>query len=250
MTQRVAVITGASSGIGWALAHRLATEGYALGLTARRAERLEALAAELRAAGHVVAVAPADAMDRDGTLRAVHALADELGPVDLLVANAGVGLSKPVTQPNADEYEQMIRVNLLGPYYAIEAVLPAMRERGSGHLAVISSLASYISGPGSGQYAATKAALSHWMEATRLELRGTGIDCTTINPGFIQTPMTDGHAFEMPFLQPVDKAAARIARALRKRKKVYDFPKRLRFAIAVVRRLPDWARARLLPDRT
>lgn len=247
--QRVAVVTGASSGIGRALALELQRDGYALGLTARRSEPLEALEREIGTLGGRAASQTADAADRAGTLAAIHALADALGPVDLLVANAGMGISKPVYEPNADTYEQMIRVNLLGPYYAVEAVLPSMLERGSGHLVAMSSLAKFVTGPGAGQYSATKAALSMWMDATRLELEPRGITCTTIQPGFIRTPMTDENDFEMPFLMDVDVAAQKIARAIRRRKNVYSFPFPMAMGARIGGLLPDWLRRRLMPER-
>lgn len=243
---RVAVITGASSGIGRALARELAREGYAVGLTARRADRLEALAEEIRAAGGTAAVAPADVADREGHIGAVHALAAALGPIDLFVANAGVGLSQAVDVPNAPDYETMVRVNLLGPYYGFEAVLPSMRERGAGHLVAVSSLGAYIAGPGSGQYCATKAGLSRWMEAVRLELTGSGIAVTTIHPGFVATPMTEKNDFDMLLIMRPERAARLMARAIRKRKAVYDFPWRMRQAIRLVRLLPKAVQRRLL----
>ena len=178
--KRVAIITGASSGIGRALAKQLSSDGYAIGLTARRGDLLAELADEIGDAGGTAGVAAADVADREAHIGAIRALAEELGPVDLLVANAGVGFSQRVTKPNAPEYEAMLRVNLLGPYYGVEAVLPSMLERRTGHLVAVSSLAAYISGPGAGQYAATKAALSQWMRAIRLELAW--------GPGFTRPP--------------------------------------------------------------
>jgi len=244
--QRVAIITGASSGIGWALAQELSREGYAVGLTARREARLAELAAGIEAAGGRAAWASANAADRQQTLSALASLEAELGPVDVMVANAGVGLSEPMLQPNADDYEAMVRVNLLGPYYAFEAVIASMVTRGTGHLVAVSSLAAYVSGPGSGQYSATKAGLNIWMDSLRLELREKGIAVTTINPGFIETPMTDDNEFAMPLLMPVERAAHLMAQAIRKKKKVYDFPWRMGIAARTVRHLPDGRRRRVL----
>lgn len=244
---RVAVVTGASSGIGWALAKELASEGYAVGLTARRAERLEALADEIRAAGGTAAVAPADASDRDATIAAIHALAAELGPVDLLVANAGLGISEPMDAPNAAEYEHMVKVNLLGPYYAFEAVVPSMLERGQGHLVGVSSLAAYITGPGAGQYSATKAGLSSWLESVRLEMRPRGIHVTTIQPGFVKTPMTEVNSFKMPLLMSAKRAGRLVAKAIRRKKKVYDFPWRMGVGARLARRFPDWLKLKMTP---
>jgi len=248
--KRVAIVTGASSGLGHALSRQLAREGYVLGLTARREPLLTDLAAEIQRAGGQAAFATADAGDREATHAAIGALASELGPADLLVANAGVGLSQPVFQPNAADYERMVQVNLLGPYYAVEAVLPAMLERRRGHLVAVSSLAAYATGPGSGQYCATKAGLSIWMESIRLELRGRGIAVTTIQPGFVKTPMTDVNDFDMPLLMDVERAAVLMARAIARKRKVYDFPWRMSLGARLLRHVPDWLKMRLMPDRT
>src|SRR5438270_431907 len=131
---QVAVVTGASSGIGWALAKRLAAEGYKVGLTARRQSNLEALAAEIRAAGGTAAMAAADVSDRSQTQEAFRQLTRALGPVDLLVANAGIGYPTLLEPMNVADIEKTFRVNVLGVVYSLEAVLPDMLRRGSGHL--------------------------------------------------------------------------------------------------------------------
>ena len=243
--QRVAVVTGASSGIGRALALELARQGYAVGLTARREERLAAVARGIEAAGGCAAWAAADAGDRTATHAAIRSLEAALGPVDLLVANAGVGVSAPLLEPNPAEYEAMVAVNLLGPYYAFEAVVPAMVARGTGHLVAVSSIAAYITAAGSGQYSATKAGLNQWMDSVRLELHEHGIAVTTINPGFVESEMTAQNDFKMPLLMSAEKAAGLMANAIRKKKKVYDFPWRMSIAARIAARLPDWVRRRL-----
>lgn len=243
--QRVAVVTGASSGIGRALALELARQGYAVGLTARREERLAAVARGIEAAGGRAAWAAADAGDRTATHAAIRSLEAALGPIDLLVANAGVGVSAPLLEPNPAEYEAMVAVNLLGPYYAFEAVVPAMVARGTGHLVAVSSIAAYITAAGSGQYSATKAGLNQWMDSVRLELHEHGIAVTTINPGFVESEMTAQNDFKMPLLMSAEKAAGLMANAIRKKKKVYDFPWRMSIAARLAARLPDWVRRRL-----
>ena len=242
---RVAIVTGASSGIGWSLARELARQGWAVGLTARRTEKLEELRARIEADGGVAAWATADAADREATHAAIASLRDTLGPVDLMVANAGVGISEPLLTPNAEDYAFMVGVNLLGPYYAFEAVVQEMRARGQGHLVAVSSLAAHITAAGSGQYCATKAGLSMWMESVRLEMHEHGIAVTDIQPGFIETPMTDQNDFDMPLLMSPEKAARLMVRAIEKKKKVYGFPWRMAVAARAVALLPDWIRRRI-----
>src|SRR5262249_10166064 len=121
---RAAVVTGASSGLGRELAKELAKDGYRVGIIARRRIELEKLAAEIRQTGAVAEFESADVGDRAGLVSAIQRLAERLGPIDLLVANAGLGTATRLDPPNTEEIEQVIRVNLLGVVYAIEAVLP------------------------------------------------------------------------------------------------------------------------------
>jgi short-subunit dehydrogenase len=237
---QVAVITGASSGIGWALAKELARQKCRVGLVARRQDRLEALAAEIRAVGGTAALAAADVADRAETLRAIHSVRDELGPVDLLVANAGVGAPTRLDPMNVPQIENMFRVNLFGVVYSIEAVLPEMLKRRSGHLSAVSSLAAYKGLPGESAYCASKAAVNTYLEGLRIQLRSHRIAVTTICPGFVKTPMTDINKFHMPWLLTADQAARRIARALRRRKKVFNFPLPMSVLLKLTRWAPDW----------
>jgi short-subunit dehydrogenase len=240
IANQVAVITGASSGIGWALARVLAAQQCRVGLVARRQDKLEALAAEIRGAGGTVTFAPADVAERAQTVRAIHQVRDQLGPVDLLVANAGVGAPTLVEPMNVAQIENMFHVNVLGVLYSIEAVLPEMLKRRSGHLAAVSSIASYKGLPGESAYCASKAAVNTYMEGLRIQLRQHNIAVTTICPGFVKTPMTDVNQFKMPWLMSADEAARRIARALRRRRKVFNFPWQMNLVMKLTRWLPDW----------
>ena len=244
--RRIAVVTGASSGIGQALALELARAGYDLGLTARRGDRLERLAIEVRAAGVRAEYAAADATRRDETHAALAALRERLGPIDLLVANAGVGYGTDALAPDAEVLEAEFRVNVFGAFYAIEAVVPSMRERGSGHVVAISSLAGHRGLPGAAGYCATKAALTRLVEGMRPDWARAGIRATTIHPGYVRSELTDRNRYRMPLLMDTDRAARLIARAIRRRKKVYEFPWRMSILVRhLVRHLPD----RLLAGR-
>lgn len=247
---KVAIITGASSGIGYALAKELVRRGAKVGLLARRLPMLETLAAEIKTMGGSAAIAQADITDRAATVAAIHQLRGSLGPVDLLVANAGIGLPTSLGPINVDEVELMFRVNTLGVVYAIEAVLPEMLQRGTGHLAAVSSLAAYKGLPGESGYCASKAAVSSYMEGLRIQLRKRGIAVTTICPGFIKTPMTDVNKFKMPWLMGVEKAAYKIARALYKKKKVFNFPWQTTLLMKLTRWLPDWIVAKFVENKT
>jgi short-subunit dehydrogenase len=246
LAYRSAVVTGASSGIGAELARQLASQRIPVGLTARRSDRLDALAGEIRRKGGVAAVAPADAADREATRQAMARLAEALGPIDLLIANAGVGQTVPADRFSAEPLEEMFRVNLLGPCYAIEAVLPGMLERGRGHIVGISSLAAYRGLPGAAGYCASKAGLSSLLEGLRVELRPRGIFVTTVHPGFVRTPMIEGADHPHPFLLEVGPAAARIVRGIAAGRREVNFPWPMVALLSLVRHLPNPLADRLL----
>jgi len=247
---KVVVITGASSGIGNALAKELVRHGAKVGLLARRVALLEALAAEIQALGGTAAIAPADITDRHATVAAIHQLRDRLGPVDLLVANAGIGVPTSLEPLDTEQTELTFRVNTFGVVYAIEAVLPDMLKRGQGHLAAVSSIGAYKGLPGESAYCASKAAVNTYMEGLRIQLRKRGVAVTTICPGFIKTPMTNVNQFKMPFIMEADRAAQKIARALYKRKKVYNFPWQMALLMKLTRWLPDRTVARFVAKKT
>lgn len=245
---QVAVITGASSGIGWSLAKVLAGRGCKLGLIARRRDLLTQLAEEIRGAGGTAALAPADVGNQAEVEAAVRDITGQLGPVDLLVANAGVGVPTLLDPVNVAAVEKMFRVNVLGTVYAIAAVLPGMLQRRRGHLAAVSSIAAYKGLPGESGYTASKAAVNNYMEGLRVQLRGRGIKVTTICPGFVRTPMTAVNKFHMPWLLEADEAARRIVRALERGKKVYNFPWQTALLMKLAAWAPDWALARTMKD--
>ncbi|MFQ3592651.1 MAG: SDR family NAD(P)-dependent oxidoreductase [Gemmataceae bacterium] len=237
---KVALITGASSGIGWQLAKELARIGTAVGLLARRRDLLNQLADEISNAGGTVAVAVADVADRQATVSALRGLEKQLGPCDLLIANAGVGAPTHLDPMNVPDIEKMFQVNVLGVVYSIEAVLPGMLARNRGHLVAVSSMAAYKGLPGENGYSASKAAVNNLMEGFRIRLRPLGVQVTTICPGFIATPMTARNRFRMPFLLSAAEAARRIVRALRHRPAVYNFPWQMNLLMQLVRWMPDW----------
>jgi short-subunit dehydrogenase len=247
---QVAIITGASSGIGWELTRLLARQGCSVGVLARRRERLETLVAEIRAAGGQAAYAVADVAERTQVQTAIGQLREQLGPVDLLIANSGIGIPTTLEPMNGIEVDQMIRVNYLGVVYALEAVLPEMLRRGSGHVAAVSSLAAYKGLPGESGYCSSKAAVNTYMEGLRIQLRRRGIYVTTICPGFIKTPMTAVNEWPMPWLLSAEEAARRMVRALARRKKVFNFPWQTTLLMKATRWLPDWVLARTLKDLT
>lgn len=190
---QVTVVTGASSGIGAALARQLGEAEARMGLIALPGTGLEEVAEGIRAKGGTAVAVEADVSDRTAFGTALERLTNELGPIDLLILNAGIGMHTPASAFSSDDIERLLRVNLLGVIYGIEAVLPKMIERRQGHIVGVSSLSSYRGGPFVSGYIATKAAVATLLEGLRVELRvmGTGVTVTTVRPGFVRTPMTD-----------------------------------------------------------
>jgi short-subunit dehydrogenase len=207
---------------------------------------LDELVREIRSSGGTIEALPCDVSDRLATLIALRGLSEKLGPVDLLIANAGVGRTAGADPMNVAGFEQMVRVNLLGVAYAFEAVMDSMLVRKCGHLVAISSLAAYKGLPGAAGYCATKAAVNTYCEGLRIELRNKGIAVTSVCPGFIKTEMTAGKTHPMPLLMEADAAAERILRALRHRPGVYNFPMRMSLMMKLIRWLPDWMIARTM----
>jgi NADP-dependent 3-hydroxy acid dehydrogenase YdfG len=183
---RVAVITGASSGIGEATARALAADGYRLALLARRADRLGALAEEL---GNGALALEADVTDRDAIVAAAERVQRELGGADILVNNAGVMLLAPFTSDQQAEIRQMIEVNLLGAMTATEVFLDQLRD-GGGDLVNVSSVAGRTARPGNAVYAATKWGMNGWSESLRQELQ-PDVRVMVIEPGAVATELTD-----------------------------------------------------------
>ena len=247
---RVVFVTGASSGIGRALAVELGKRGARLALTARREEELLQAAAEVeRAGGQALAVA-ADVRDAEALKRAAERVKEKWGRVDVLVANAGMTSTTGGAELRAAEAGDVITVNVIGVVNSVAAVLPLMLEQGSGHLVAISSLAAYRGLPKSGAYSASKAAVSTFFESLRLDLRRRNIDVTVIHPGFIRTPLTAGRKTKLPYLLEVDDAARRIVRAVERRARTYAFPWQLAAFVRVMRHLPGRLYDRFASNRS
>ena len=222
--QPVCFITGASSGFGEGFALRLAREGYRVGLAARRKEKLEEVAERVRAAGGQAGVFPCDVAVKEEIQDAIRACEAELGPVDLLIANAGVSINTLLRQFDSEEVERVLRVNLLGAIYAVEGVLPGMLERDRGQIVAVSSLAGFGGLPKAAAYSASKAGMINFFESLRLDLLRTGVDVTTICPGFVRTEMTSHNKHPMPFLMDLEPAVEKMVTAILKRRKSLAFP--------------------------
>ena len=215
-------ITGASSGIGMALAREFADEDVVLGLISRRIEQLDNLANDLATDVYVYA---ADVGDSLAMKSAAEAFIQSVGVPDVVIANAGVS-SGTLTSEAKDQvvFEQIMRTNVLGMVHTYQPFVEAMKIRGSGTLVGISSIAGFRGIPGSGAYSASKAAATAYLESLRVELSSSGVNVLTVCPGYIKTPMTDVNPFYMPFLMDADRAARSIRKAIVKKKRFHVLP--------------------------
>ena len=218
------MVTGASSGIGRGLALEIASRGGNLGLLARREELLKELIEEVRVRKVKAVAATADVRDANAIREVADRFREELGPIDVLIANAGIGTADDAIQLQPEHFAEVIGINLQGAVNSVVAVAPEMVARGQGRLVAISSLAAYRGLPKSAAYCASKAALSAYFESVRLDLRGTGVGVTIIHPGFIKTALTSGREAKMPYLMELDHAVNKIVNAIEKEKKTYAFP--------------------------
>lgn len=234
-TRRV-VITGASSGIGRALAHAYADRGAILALIGRRRDALEELAASLPVRCLVYAANVRDAMALSA---AAQDFMERAGTPDIVIANAGISAGNDTANP-ADNavFEEILATNVTGMMLSFQPFLDAMKRRRSGVLAGVASVAGFRGLPGASAYSASKAAAISYLESLRVELRGSGIRVVTICPGYVATPMTAGNRYSMPFLMPADRAARRIAVAIDRGRRFHVLPWQMVVVGWLLRRLP------------
>ena len=236
-------ITGASSGIGSALARYYAAQGAQLGLVGRHRERLDALVASLQCdcTPYVLDVREASALNA-----AARDFLGKYGTPDVVIANAGV--SRGTLTDLAEDipaFQAIMDINVMGMVHTFQPFLAPMRQQGNGSLAGIASVAGLRGLPGASAYSASKAAAISYLESLRVELEGTGIQVTTVCPGYIRTPMTEVNSYSMPFLMEADDAAAKIAALIESRRRYAIIPWQMALLGRFLRLIPaplwDWA---------
>jgi short-subunit dehydrogenase len=244
---KVAIITGASSGIGEATARRLERDGLCMTLAARRPDELDRVAREIQAAGGTALAVPTDVRDRAAIQRMVEATLDKWGRVDVLVNNAGLGYSRRVVNLDPAELRDQVSVNLVAVIECAQAVLPAMLRQRSGHIINVASLAGLVGLPASSVYAATKAAVVIFSDSLRREVRSYGIHVTAFCPGFVATnfsprlkKIAEGRpdATRLPGVMRVDYVANRIADTVRHPRRQVIIPPGWGLLVGVARAMP------------
>lgn len=235
--KKVIWITGAGKGIGRALAKHYASAGWVVAASARTEADLETLAAQFPK-GRIKPFL-LDVTDQATTADIVRRIELEVGAVDIAVFNAGTHRPTNAEGFSVAEFRHLVETNLMGTVNGLGPIMKAFLARGSGHIAIVASLAGYRGLPGAAAYGATKAALINMCEALKPDLERSGVKLSLINPGFVETPLTVQNDFPMPFLIPVDEAAAQIVRGLERSGFEIAFPGRFAFLMKVLRALPD-----------
>jgi NAD(P)-dependent dehydrogenase (short-subunit alcohol dehydrogenase family) len=231
-------ITGASSGLGHALARRMAVEGWRVAASARSTDPLNELVRDARNLRGEIHAFPLDVTDLAAVAAAVKSIEALLGPIDQAVLNAGSHRPVRAVGLSAADFRDLAELNLMGTVNCLDALLPGMILRRAGRIAVVASLAGYRGLPTSAAYGMTKAGLINMAEALKPELDGYGIRLQVVNPGFVRTPLTDKNPFPMPFLMEVEDAAGVFLRGLRSDRFEIVFPKRFAYLLKILRVLP------------
>ena len=208
---RTIFLTGASAGLGEGMARAFARRGYALALAARRVDKLQTLADELRSIGAAnVTVHSLDVTDFDSVPRVIGEAAAAMGGLDIVIANSGIGIPSPVGRGAFEAARRVIDTNLTGAIATVDAAVEIFRKQGHGHIVAISSVAAVRGMPGQGAYSASKSGLTRYLEALRCEVAGTGIRVTDLAPGFIDTELNRGMP-SRPFLVSAEKGTEMMA---------------------------------------
>jgi short-subunit dehydrogenase len=237
------VITGASAGLGAALARHYAAADTVLCLIARRRESMQTLAAGLPVRIEIHAL---DVADSAALARAAQEACARHGAPDLVIANAGISVGTHGDDAaDVAKLRRLLEVNVTGLAATLAAFAPSMRAARRGTLCGIASVAAFRGLPGAGAYSASKSAAIQWLEALRVEMAGSGVFVVTICPGYIDTPMTKVNRYRMPFLLGADEAARRIARAIRARRRLAVIPWQMALVSLALRALPGWLYDRL-----
>lgn len=236
-------ITGASSGLGRAMALEWVTHGTRIGIVARRATELQRLSEELSRRGAIPFLYAGDVRDRSFMERTASAHISTAGLPDIIIANAGIrGKTGPEAGTDDDE---IMAVNYHGARNTILPFLPGLIRQKKGHLLVISSLASFLPLPGAGGYCASKSALNAWCGSLRFDLIPHGVSLTTVNPGFIRTEMTRNNPYPMPFIVDAPEAARIIRKGTAGKPPVLNFPRSLAIPLRILSILPSRLREQI-----
>lgn len=230
---KVVWITGASSGIGKAMAFEWVRLGYKVAISSRRKELLDKIAEEIKHLGGEAFVIPCDILEETAIKNAVHEIIKTWGRLDVVVANAGFGVFGSISRLTAKDWSRQFQGNVIGLALTVKYALPYLKKN-NGRIGLVGSVSAYIPNPNLGAYGASKAAVHSIGQTLQIELKGTGVSCTTLHPGFVVSEIAriDNDGFwhpDLPDLRPssliwpTDKAAKVMVKAILKRKRIYVF---------------------------
>ncbi len=243
------VITGASSGIGAALAREFAKRGATLGLVARRKDKLDELISTF-ARPELCTPIVCDIRDRDEFIKKAREFDKQCGGVDIVIANAGISVGvKTEYREDLEMFDKIFQTNVLSMATTFHAFIPEMIERKRGTLVGIGSVAGIRGLPGSEAYCARKSAVITYCESLRIDLKKYGIDVLTISPGFVKTPLTEGNPYMMPFILTADEFAQRAIKAILAKKSYITIPWQMGCLAKVMRVIPNSLFDKILANR-
>tara|TARA_B100001250_G_scaffold394704_1_gene398900 strand:+ start:34 stop:795 length:762 start_codon:yes stop_codon:yes gene_type:complete len=247
MTDKVIWITGASSGIGKALAIKFAKEGWKVAISARR----ENLLNEIAKIHSNIFSYPLDVTDSEKCKLVFNNIKEKFKSIDISFFSTGIHDPKSEKSLDLDKVRQIMEVNFFGTVNSINAVYKYYKERKSGQISIVSSVAGYRGLPAGGAYCASKSALTNFAESLNFEMKRKNVRVTLVSPGFIKTPMTDQNDFPMPFIKSPEFAAEQIYQGLVKKNSFeIHFPKTFTIIMKILQILPNWIYFRLVELRT
>jgi short-subunit dehydrogenase len=234
------LITGASQGIGKAIAEEYSACGYSLVLLSRNIEAIQKMSDSINSKGGKCFCKQCDVADYNSVKEGIEFAHNSLGTIDIAVLNAGVGNPEWMSSFRSEEFKKVVVTNTFGIAHCLEFLIPVMKKQGYGKIAGVTSLSDVRGYAGSSSYCSSKAAASLLLESARVELKQLNIKVITIRPGFVKTAMTDKNEFKMPFLMSASKAARIIRKGIDKNKSVVQFPFLTVMATRIIKNLPNW----------
>ena len=247
MSNKVIWITGASTGIGKALAIKFSKNGWKVAISARRLELLE----EISKKNENIFSFPLDVTNKDECSKVFSEIKNKFGQIDLCIFSTGTWDPKKEKEIDVEQIENVMKVNFFGTVNSIKSVEKYFKELGKGHISIVSSIAGYRGLPNSTGYGPSKSALNNLTESLYFDFKRYGVRVSLISPGFIKTPMTDKNDFKMPFLKTTEYAAEKIYNGLVNTNAFeIHFPKQLTIVLKILKILPNWLYLRLVGKLT
>jgi short-subunit dehydrogenase len=240
LSNKVILLTGASSGIGYSLAKSLPKENCSLALISRNEKKLNDLLTELKNVKIKISAYLCDVGNIDEVRKVFEQVKNDFGKIDIAILNAGTSHRLEIKNYSSEIAREIFNVNVFGIINFVEQLLPDFIERKEGMIVGVSSLAESRGFPKSGFYNASKSAASLMLESLRIELKPFNVKVLTIKPGFVRTAMTDKNEFQMPFLMDVEKAVQIIIEGIKKEKRIIQFPIPIVIGSKISKFIPDW----------